>query len=55
MIAGASRLMSEAAFAAFVTWWVTATLVAVIFGVHAAVVPAIRASRMKVLDAIASE
>ena len=33
MIAGASRMMSEGAFASFVTWWVTATLVAVIFGV----------------------
>ena len=30
-------------------------VVAVIFGVLAAIVPAIRASRMKVLDAIASE
>lgn len=33
MIASASRLMSESAFASFVTWWVTATLVAVTFGV----------------------
>lgn len=33
MIAAASRMMSEGAFASFVTWWVTATLVAVIFGV----------------------
>ncbi len=30
-------------------------VVAVIFGVLAAIVPAVRASRMKVLDAIASE
>jgi O-antigen/teichoic acid export membrane protein len=33
MIAAASRLMSQATFASFVTWWVTATLVAVTFGV----------------------
>jgi O-antigen/teichoic acid export membrane protein len=33
MIAAASRMMSAAAFSSFVTWWVTATLVAVTFGV----------------------
>lgn len=33
MIAAASRLMSGGAFAAFITWWVTATLVGVTFGV----------------------
>lgn len=33
MVAATSRLLPEAEFASFVTWWVTATLVAVTFGV----------------------
>ena len=35
--------------------WVVFLVIAVVFGVLAAIVPAVRASRMKVLDAIATE
>ncbi len=44
--------LTELCAAGLRRWWCS-SCVAVIFGVLAAIVPAIRASRMKVLDAIA--